>query len=295
MANKFKGKALFALSLVSILALHANAAEAQKSTKTDAKKEQSTTAKKQNKSSANAKKEQNTKAQAKPAQTQTNLQEAPSAQKPSAQNDSPNHQIFLGAGILNGLSLGYRYNVIPEFAVRADVNYWGYSTDFDQDDVKLETKLQSLNLGVYADYFPFGEGFFLSGGLIFAPGNFATAKAKPTAAGSIEIDGHTYQYGPEDHLEAKIKFPAVRPYLGLGYAQRYKNGLGFNFDLGAAIGKPKVEFDISDSLYQKNQAAGGAGYDFRSDIDKLESDINDYAKKYATFYPMIRFAISYAF
>lgn len=286
MANKFKGKALFALSLVSILALHANAAEAQKSTKTSAKKEQST-AKNAPKTQANKK-----------AQTsaQNTLQNTSSAQKPkNAQNDFPNHQIFLGAGILNGLSLGYRYNVIPELAVRADVNYLGYSADFDQDNVTLEADLKNLMFGVYADYFPFGKGFFLSGGLVFNSGDFVSAKAKPSAAGSITINDHTYQYGPEDHIKASIKFPAVRPYLGLGYAQRYENGFGFNFDLGAAIGKPKANFDISDSLYQKNQTASGAGYDFRSDIDKLESDINDYAKKYATFYPMIRFSISYAF
>jgi hypothetical protein len=75
-----------------------------------------------------------------------------------------------------------------------------------------------------------------------------TGTGKPTG-GTFKINGTNYTPAQTGALTAEAKFKSALPYVGLGIgtAASKHGGVGFVFDLGAAIGKPTVTLTAANA------------------------------------------------
>jgi hypothetical protein len=175
-------------------------------------------------------------------------------------------EVYTGAGF-PGLMLGYAQAVSDLVTLRADVATLGSrSKNGNQEGINYQGKLKSTRLGVFADYFPTGSDFRLTGGLTFnqmkvdLKSNFQAGQVVTIGNTTVVVPGSGYRFN------VNIKMPAVTPYLGLGWGHKdVAQGWGFVADLGASIGQAKVDIDTNITDAGVSQA----------DIDRETQELKD--------------------
>lgn len=216
------------------------------------------------------------------------------------------------------VGIGAGYGINDQFTVRGDISTLGsISRDFDEGDVKYKAKLHNNKFNVFADYFPMSNGFRLTGGL-------GLGKTELKADGHSRVTGkqgftigdqrYTVNLDGEDSVGARVKYPTVSPYFGIGWGHNIKTtqsgSWGFTADLGVFVGSPKTTIHTSSSLNDKlvevqaKLASAGADItdeqrkkaqaeiDKRIDIEKKK--IDDRIGKYKII-PMISVGATYRF
>ena len=125
---------------------------------------------------------------------------------------------------------------------RVGINYFSLTRDsLKSKNLNFDAKLKLQAFTALLDLYPSARGsFHLSAGLMTNPLKI-TGSGNPTG-GTFNINNHTYTAAQVGTLTAEAKFSSALPYLGLGFgtAASKHGGVSFVFDLGAAIGKPKV-------------------------------------------------------
>lgn len=174
-------------------------------------------------------------------------------------NESADYSVYTKLGV-PGVAVGAAYGLTEQFSLRADFSTIGsINRDFSRRSIDYTAKLKS-NISTFSlDYFPFSNGWRLSAGLAAVQAKL-TAEGKSKQTGTITIGGTTYGYGPEDRVNAQVKFPDTMAYLGLGYGHNVKGqqkGFGFIADLGAYFGRTETTLTVNDSLYQKMVTVAG--------------------------------------
>jgi hypothetical protein len=204
------------------------------------------------------------------------------------------HEVYGKAGFL-GVGLGYSHGVSEKFTLRGDVTTAGsFSRNGSSSDFDYKAKLRNNVVTLYGDWFPLNNGFRLSAGLGVRDTRI-TGDGRPNDAGTVTIGDTTIGFDGADSAHARVKYPTVAPYLGIGWGhnvgQQSQAGWGFVADLGVYYGKPKVDFDVSNSVRQKLSAQG---VNAQSEIDKQRDEIKDKVEKYK-FMPVIYVGASYRF
>ncbi len=199
--------------------------------------------------------------------------------------------VYAKAGIL-GVGIGYSHVVSPAFTLRGDLATVGtFKRDGSAGGFDYKAKFRNNQAMLYVDYFPFDSGFRLTAGLGMRDMR-VTGDANPNSAGVVEIGDVPVNFGPGDSATAKVKMPSIAPYLGVGWSSKPSNpaqgGWGFMADLGVTFGKPKTDFDVSDSVRAK------LGPDAQAAIDRQYDEIDDKAKK-LKFFPSLYLGVSYTF
>jgi hypothetical protein len=141
-----------------------------------------------------------------------------------------------------GIVLGVAQPMNERVSLRADYATSGrHGLDGEQEGIDYRGRVQFSRVGLFADWFVAGGGFRLVGGATFNHGRMdLTAFGDGTP---IRIGDTLYPTTEADRFVARVKFPDVTPYLGIGwghYSEQVK-GLSFLFDLGASIGQATVE------------------------------------------------------
>lgn len=175
----------------------------------------------------------------------------------------------------NGLGLGYAASVSDDWAVRGQYNTMKQSFSGDVGDFgsgsSLDVKIDFNSLQLVGDWYPMGEGFRVSGGVVFN-------NNKITVNGTGNVDG------TNGTVNAEIKMSdGVAPYLGIGYSTKPKvaKGLGFNFDLGVMVQNPKATLTATGGPTPTQIANEQA--QMQDAVDKLK------------YMPVLALGISYSF
>ncbi|MDP3651995.1 MAG: hypothetical protein Q8R67_09965 [Rhodoferax sp.] len=175
----------------------------------------------------------------------------------------------------NGLGIGYAASVSDDWAVRGQYNTMKQSFSGDVGDFgsgsSLDVKIDFNSLQLVGDWYPMGEGFRVSGGVVFN-------NNKITLNGTGSVNN-----GPQTAVTAEIKMSdGVAPYLGIGYSTKPKvaKGLGFNFDLGVMVQNPKATLTAP--------AASAA------DVAAEQAQMQDAVDK-LKYMPVLALGISYSF
>lgn len=175
----------------------------------------------------------------------------------------------------NGLGIGYAASVSDTWAVRGQYNTLKQSFSGDVGDFgpgsSLEVKIDFNSLQLVGDWYPAGDGFRVSGGVVFN-------NNKITVAGNGQVNGVA------GTVNGEIKMSdGVSPYLGIGYSTKPKvaKGLGFNFDLGVMFQNPKASLTATGGPSAADVAAERA--QMQEAVDKLK------------YMPVLALGISYAF
>jgi hypothetical protein len=175
----------------------------------------------------------------------------------------------------------------PHLGARVGGNYFKLTKSQSQSDISYDASLTLQGVTALIDFFPARRGsFHLSGGLMTNPLK-ATGTGQPAAGGSFTINGNSYTSAQVGTLIASVKYPSASPYLGLGIGTpaRGHSPLGIAFDLGVAIGKPKVELTATGAAGNPALAA-----DLQAQQDKTQKDV----EKLKVF-PVLQLGLAYHF
>ncbi len=195
-------------------------------------------------------------------------------------------EVYGGIG-LPGLMLGYAHAYSPSLTARVDVATLGsrnYSTT--RDGVAYSGSIKAHRAGVFGDWFVFSGGFRLTGGVTF---NTLSAAVAAVGAGKVLQLGDantSYTLTADDRLDLAIAFPKTTPYIGIGYGHHSGKGLGFVWDIGASIGKPKVTAKGSGTALSAAQAQT----DIAAEAAKIQKDLDK-----VLIIPQVTLGLSYRF
>lgn len=191
-----------------------------------------------------------------------------------------------GVGIKAGTyGLGADFGVTLNDYVSFRVSFQRLEVSVDEsvDDVDYDGDFTLGGEGVYADIYPFGGQFRITGGL-FSNRNEVGLEGTPT--GSIDIGDNTYTPSQVGTLSGTVTFDSTAPYVGVGWGNtsRGKKRLRFVVDLGILFqGSGQVE----------DYAASGGGV-LQSDLDKEAADIEDEIGD-VDFWPILNFGLAFRF
>jgi len=204
--------------------------------------------------------------------------------------------IYAKAGVL-GAGLGYSHSLTDRFSLRTDVTTVGTAKyQRTMNLLHYSARLKANQWGVYGDWFPFANGLRVSGGLHVRQLN-AQVQARPAEAGSITLNNISVPYGPGDSVTGRVRFPALAPYLGIGWGHHGTQaaGFGFVFDVGVSFGAPQVDLAVSDLLRAKlSIAAAMNGTTLKKELQAERQKLQDQADKVKIF-PHLYVGLSYRF
>ena len=148
-----------------------------------------------------------------------------------------------------GIGLEVSRLLNDNFGVRVGGNYFSLGQTQSKQNISYDAteKLQAFT-GLL-DWYPGNRGaFHLTTGVISNPFSFSGI-GKPSGSGTITINNVAYTQSQVGNLTASIKYASVLPYLGLGFGTpaAKTHGVGVVFDIGAAIGKPKVALSSTNA------------------------------------------------
>jgi hypothetical protein len=191
-------------------------------------------------------------------------------------------QVYGGLG-LPGAMIGYAHPLGHGVTLRGDFATVGLpDKTVNEEGIDYQAEAQLNRLGFFADWFMLG-GLRLTGGITFN-GMGLDLRAQGNG-GTINIGGTDYTTSADDRLDVQVKFPRTTPYVGIGYGHHPGSGLGFVFDLGASIGKPKLTATPSGpNLSQVDPA----------DLDRELQELRDGVGK-IKFMPQISLGLAYKF
>jgi hypothetical protein len=186
-----------------------------------------------------------------------------------AQQAGPSQDVYSGIGALSIATIGYARPINSNFGLRVEYGGWAAITRDDKTGGANATATLKLNHGgLFADWFPFQNGFRLVGGVTFNDiGLDLTSKL--TDGDTLSIGDKTdIKVTPNDSYGVKLTFPTTTPYIGIGYGHQQSKGKGIGFyaDVGLMVGT--FTSQINTTLLAK-------GLVTQVDIDKENQTLRD--------------------
>lgn len=194
-------------------------------------------------------------------------------------------EIYANAGF-PGVGLGYAHPLNSHFALRGDFMTLGtHKKDMNEEGIDYKGTLSTSRVALFADYFPFGGVFRLTAGI--TANNYKLELDASGASGELTVGDTTYRgLTAADGLNVKIKLPKTTPYLGIGWGHQQESGFRFAFDLGAIIGKAKLDATTRGAL--------ASDPTIQAELDKELAELRDGVGKIKAL-PQITFSLGYSF
>lgn len=182
-----------------------------------------------------------------------------------------------------GPEFGWRFN--ENLGVRGNLGWLSVGHDIEVDDIDYNGDLDLLSVGGMLDWYPFGGGFRVSGGVRWN-GNEVNLDATP--AGPVTIGGTTYTPAEVGELEGTVEANAVVPVLTLGYAGKIGRRVTLGFELGVLYqGAAEVSnLQASGLLATDPNFLAAIG----READEIEDEIHDYQ-----VWPILQVMLLYRF
>jgi len=208
------------------------------------------------------------------------------------------HEIYAKAGF-PGVGAGYAHSLNEHFGVQVDFSTLGtISRNGVAEKLRYNADMKADELDVYGNWFPFGGSFRLSGGLLSRTLE-VNVNGRSTPDGNISIGNIEIPY-QGDAVQARVEWPKIAPYLGIGWGHhaRHEAGFGFIADLGVSFGSPKATLALSDDLRGKLDEAAKLRPGINTDVDaEINRQRRAIAKDVETVkvFPHVFVGVSYQF
>jgi hypothetical protein len=187
-----------------------------------------------------------------------------------------------------GVGLGYAQALNDVVTLRGDFSTLGSHTkNGTQEGVNYEGKVKVSRWGLFADYFPLGNAFRVTGGATI---NDMSVKLRSNvvAGTALSIGNATVSADGTERFNVDIKFPKVTPYIGIGWGHLDKEpGWGFVGDVGVSFGRAKVSIDT-------NVIERSGGQIKQADVDRETQEIKDGVGKIRVL-PQATLGVSYRY
>jgi hypothetical protein len=197
--------------------------------------------------------------------------------------------IFAGTGAhaadgrVSARITGGTLGIGPEIGYRLSDNatFLSFSHDFSSDDIDYDGKAHLKSGGAMIDLFPFGGGFFVSGGARIN-GNDGRATATPTA--NVQVGRNTFTPAQIGTLSGDAETKNFAPSLTLGYSGSMRSGFVAGVEAGALFqGKVRVRnFRSSSNLIP--------AANLEQERLEVQDDVDDYK-----VYPILQLTLGYRF
>ena len=203
----------------------------------------------------------------------------------------------LGVGVDLAVPVGRKVNV------RASLNAFSLSHDFDEDGITLAATLKLRSASAYLDWFPFGGGFHLSPGVMLYNGNEVSANASVPG-------GRAFSLGDEDLVSdparpvtgsASVAFEKVAPSLVLGWGNIVPRGnrrWSIPVELGLVYSRaPTATLNLVGGACHRNGTnCRNIATDpaLQADLRKEEAELND-GISVLKLIPVLSFGFSFKF
>lgn len=174
---------------------------------------------------------------------------------------------------------------------RVGVNYFSYSYDISTTNIDYEADLDLRTADFLLDYFPRGNRFRITAGLIYN-GNKIDVVGRPNATGTYIINGVAYDASDAGRLDGDVDFRRAAPYLGIGWGNGAveEKGWRFSADLGVMFhGSPSTSLAMSGCTAPAATCAALA-QDLEVERRDLQEEIDEYE-----YFPVVRIGLSYWF
>ena len=153
--------------------------------------------------------------------------------------------------------------LLYDFSVRVTTGTLSVSDQSTYDTTSYTTTTRFSNVGVIADYRPYGGRYRISGGLVF--GNDRIDNVARDAAGMIRVGNGVYPVSGTGTVNARVRFDRPSLYAGVGTGTGLIRGLALEFDAGALVRNGTASASASGAL--ANDPA------FRADLARLRGEL----------------------
>jgi hypothetical protein len=210
---------------------------------------------------------------------------------PSAAHSQPKESHGIGVnGSIGTLGIGVNLNksITSQLGARLGVNFGSIGANQSNSGVDYNANLDLGSAQLLADFYPFGGGLRLTGGLMYQ-NNRLSVTSKPTNGNSYTINNTQYSAADVGALKGEFQYGnSIAPYVGIGFGQAKQEGFGFNADLGVLFtGAPKVNLNATNPVFNNNPTTRSA---IDAQIRQTENDLKGF-----TVYPVLSVGISYGF
>jgi hypothetical protein len=183
----------------------------------------------------------------------------------------------LGFGVDVGLGLHSR------ITVRAGASYMPIKPSFSASDLSWEFSLPETQFMGMVDFFLIG-GLRVTGGVRVKSDDIS---ALVQYTGSVDIGDTTYQGTDVGEVTGALVTKDFAPYVGIGFGNVAKRGLGFLLDLGVVLhGAPEVALAASGPI--------ASDPTFQADLEQQRAEFEDDIS-WVKLYPIVKLGITIGF
>jgi hypothetical protein len=169
--------------------------------------------------------------------------------------------------------------------VRGGFNVFSLSRDFDNDGITLAAQLKLRSVSAHLDWFPFGNGFHLSPGVMLYNGNEVNADASVPAGDAFDLGDESLISDPSNPVAGTsvVSFDRkVAPSLRVGWGNIVPRGgrrWSIPFELGVVFSSaPTAAFSLAGSLCESsgtNCRNIATDPELQTDVQNEQDQIND--------------------
>jgi hypothetical protein len=197
---------------------------------------------------------------------------------------SAQRNVAVFGSVGTGIGIGVATPLTESVNLRADVMVGRLNRDFSTDTIDYDGRFRLRNLGVYGDWRAFNGSFRFSAGAVYA-NTHADLNGVPRN-GTLTI-GNTTVNAAGESITATARMPHLRPYVGIGWglADLSRRGFTWGVDVGAIIGRPRADLQVSAGL-----AAAVPAADIELERQRLRDDVRKLRAE-----PVLKLSAGYVF
>ena len=203
---------------------------------------------------------------------------------------------LLGAGAEAAVSLGHHLNV------RGGFNLFSYSRNFSHDGVSYKGQLNLRSGEAHLDFFPFGNGFHLSPGLLLYNGNGATANVTVPGGSTFTLGGNSYMSDPTNPIggTGKLDFRKVSPSAMIGFGNLVPRHGHFSLNLEAGVvfqGAARTKLGLTGNACLpdgSNCVDAATDPNVQASVQAEQVKLNNKLSPFQ-YYPVLAFGFGYRF
>jgi len=167
-------------------------------------------------------------------------------------------------------------------AIRGGIGSFFFEFTGEASDVEYTVSPPSWIGTVGVDLYPTGGSFRLMGGFLIRDGDITMESEDVSAAGGVEIGD--VEYTESGTLHGTLSNKTTAPFVGLGFGNHTRGGVGFFIDFGLAfVGDTDVTLEARGPL----ASAPGIQENLAEEAQSVEDDAGEYLK----YWPILNLGI----
>jgi hypothetical protein len=153
--------------------------------------------------------------------------------------------------------------LLSDFSMRLETNNLSVSDQLSYDNTKYVSTTHFQNVGIIADFRPYGGRYRISGGLLFG-GDRIDNVARP-GGGTIQVGNGLYPVSGTGTVTSRVQFNRPAIYAGVGTGTGLIKGLALTFDAGVLVQNGTASTSATGPLV--------ADPAFQADLARLQGEL----------------------